>query len=72
MLFVQDLDLREAFLMIFQMVGIIEVLRYILLLIYQIVIFMVTLGKIHWEGYLFQIVNLIEAHSVGCQMVELI
>ena len=40
----------EAILMEVQMVISIEGLRYVLLVVSQIWIFLVILGKIHWEG----------------------
>ena len=55
-----------------QMMRILNVLRYVLLVVSQIVSFLVILGKIHWEGYLVQIVNIKEAPPLGYQMVDLI
>ena len=51
---------------------IIEELRYVILVDYQMGSFLVILGKFHWEGYLVQRVELREATPVGFQMVELI
>ena len=51
MILVQELELREAILMVMHMVRILEGLMYVLLVVYQIGIFLVILGKIHWEGF---------------------
>ena len=44
---------------------IIEELRYVILVDYQMGSFLVILGKFHWEGYLVQRVELREATPVG-------
>ena len=65
MLLFQDLELRWALLMSDQMVRFIEDLRYEILSDSHMGRFIEKLGKEHWEGYLVQILDMIEAIPFG-------
>ena len=71
MILVQGLELRKTRLMEDHMLRFLEELRYAILLSVQMGRFLENLGNFHREGYLVQIVQLIEAPLFVCQMVYL-
>ena len=68
----QGLELMESLLVVGELLRSTECFSYVLLVMYQMVSLLVTLGKIYWKDYLVQIVELREAMPVGCQMAVLI
>ena len=71
MILVQDIELREDFMMSDDMVRFLEDLGYVTLVAAQMVRFLENLGKFHWEGYLVQILERRESPPVEFQMADM-